>query len=188
MPSSLRDTIRYVFLDRDGVINQKMPEGLFVTAPRELVLYSGVGAAIALLNQAGIKVMVVTNQRGVALGLYSKSDLAAIHNHLQDLLAHEGARIDRIYSCPHERDSCNCRKPRPGMILQAFRDFPGSNASNSIMIGDSLVDMQTGNAVGMATVFIEGDAETQQAGADAARELANYISPSLAEFVHAHFG
>jgi D-glycero-D-manno-heptose 1,7-bisphosphate phosphatase len=187
MQTPLAEIVQYVFLDRDGVLNKKMPEGRFVTTPQELVLCPGAAWATSRLNQIGVKVILITNQRGVALGLYSEDELLAIHQRLGQLLAAEGAHLDGIYYCPHQRESCECRKPKPGMILRAFGEFAGADVNNSLMIGDSLSDIQTGHSIGMQTVFIEGDAVTQQAGPEIARALATYISPSLEEFVRGHF-
>ncbi len=187
-PQPLRDFVRYVFLDRDGVINRKMPEGRYVTSTDELELCHGAAAAISRLNEAGIKVVTVTNQRGIALGLCSEEELAEIHRHLQALLAPEGAHLDAIYYCPHDRVGCDCRKPKPGMFLQAFRDFPGCGPENSLMVGDSLSDIEAARNLGMTTVFIDGDPATQPKGSERARELSTYRAPSLLDFVAEHWG
>jgi D-glycero-D-manno-heptose 1,7-bisphosphate phosphatase len=186
-PQRLRDTVRFVFLDRDGVINRKMPEGRYVTSPEDFILCPGAASAVSKLNQAGVKLIVVTNQRGIALGLYSEAQLADIHRHMQDLLSVEDAHINAIYYCPHARDVCQCRKPGPGMFLQTFQDFPEAVPLNSIVIGDSLSDIEAGNNLGMLTVFIDGDPSTQRRGASQARAMASYEAPSLLRFVEAHF-
>ena len=103
--------IEFVFLDRDGVLNRQPPEGRFVTCPEELELLPGVEDAVVALNRSGRKVIVVTNQRGIALGLYSHDDLAQIHAQLRERLAARGAHLDGIYICPHDEGQCNCRKP-----------------------------------------------------------------------------
>lgn len=182
MSRNLIDSVRHVFLDRDGVINRKMPEGRYVASADELILLPGVASAIARLNQAGMKVIIVTNQRGVSLGLYSEEQLHTIHRHLRSLLADENAYIDAIYFCPHARDTCNCRKPLPGMFLQAFKDFPGAAPENSLLIGDSLTDIQAGVHLGIPTVLVDSDPATQALGTDRARELAMFTAPSLAAF------
>src|SRR5579863_2576287 len=105
-----------VFLDRDGVINEKMPEGQYVTRREELRVLPGVGEAIRRLNSRGCRVILVSNQRGIALGLYTAADLEAIHAWLKNFLESHGARLDGIYYCPHDRDECDCRKPMPGMF------------------------------------------------------------------------
>ena len=175
--------IRHVFLDRDGVINVKLPYGQYVTQPGQLTFCPGAAEAIAKLNHAGMRVIVVTNQRGVALNLFSEQQLSEVHQHLHQLLAAHGAHLDAIYACPHARDACDCRKPLPGLFLQAFRDFPNASPANSLMIGDSLSDIQAGMHLGLATVFIEGIAETRDPGADHARSLTTYRAASLAAFV-----
>lgn len=171
--------IETVFLDRDGVINEKMPEGRYVTRREEFRLLAGVAEAIALLNGAGIRVIVVSNQRGVALGLYTVEDVRGLHAGLQQELAMKQARIDGFYFCPHEKGECGCRKPLPGLFEQAVADFPSITAASSVMIGDSLSDVEFGKRLGMTTVFLEGKAERQKPGAEAAREQADLVFPSL---------
>jgi len=177
------EALRTVFLDRDGVINEKAPEGDYVRRAEDLKLLPGAAAAIARLNRAGLRVVVVTNQRGVALGLYSKEDVLQIQAALEKTLAPEGARLDGFYFCPHEEGACNCRKPQPGLFGQARTDFPEIDPASSVMIGDSLSDVEFGRGVGMRTIFIEGAAERQRIGAERARELANMHAYSLAEAV-----
>src|SRR5215831_6533466 len=104
------------FLDRDGVINRKAREGEYVTRWEEMEILPEVGKAIALLNQAGFLVIVVTNQRCVAKGLITTGELEVLHRRMLEALANDGARIDAIYYCPHEaQPPCRCRKPKPGM-------------------------------------------------------------------------
>ena len=162
-----------------------MPEGSYVRAWSDFRVLLGVPEAVARLNRAGIRVIVVSNQRGIALGLYSEAEVAAIHANLQDVLKARGAHVDAFYICPHDKQHCNCRKPLPGMFEQAQRDFPDIKASTGAMIGDSLSDIEFGTRLGMRTVFIEGDAERQKAGAEAAAELADARFASLAEAVEA---
>ena len=176
-------SVRHVFLDRDGVINVKLPQSQYVTQPELLHLCPGAAEAIARLNRQRMRVMVVTNQRGISLGIFTEMQLAAVHKQLEAMLAAHGAHLDAIYYCLHGHDTCNCRKPLPGMFHRAFRDFPEVNAANSIMIGDSLVDIQAGENLGMLTVFIAGNPDTQDPGTNEARHLADYQAPSLAEFV-----
>ena len=149
--------IRYVFLDRDGVLNRSLPDGRFVTCWEQVELLPGIAEAIARLNRSGRKVIVVTNQRAVALGLCSETELLALHDRLRECLASQGAHLDAIYYCPHDVGECNCRKPLPGLFEQAFRDFPDANPGNSVMIGDSLSDMEAGARLGMRTIFIAAD-------------------------------
>ena len=181
--AAARSGVRTVFLDRDGVINEKAPEGDYVRRVEDLKLLEGAANAIARLNRAGIRVVVVSNQRGVALGLYSKEDVSAVHAALESKLALEGARLDGFYFCSHDAGNCNCRKPRPGLFDQARADFPEITAAESVMIGDSLSDVEFGRGLGMRTIFIEGPVETQRAGAERARELADARTRSLAQAV-----
>src|SRR3954454_10176331 len=105
-----------VLLDRDGTINVKAAEGEYVTSPEQLVLLDGAAAAIRRLNLARIRVAVITNQRGIALGRMTEADLAAVHRRLVQLLVAEGARVDAIFHCPHEKGTCDCRKPGTAML------------------------------------------------------------------------
>ncbi len=136
--------IEYVFLDRDGVLNRNPPDGLFVTCWKEFHLLPGVEVAIEALNRSGRKVIVVTNQRAVALKLISRDDLDRVHGRLKEQLALKGAALDAIYVCPHDVGECTCRKPQTGLLEQAFADFPGAKPGNSVMIGDSLRDIEAG--------------------------------------------
>lgn len=187
--STLQETpqnLHTVFLDRDGVINRKMPEGQYVTAWQHFHLLPGVPEAILKLNQAGLRVLVVTNQRGIALGLYGPSDVDHIHIELNERLAQAGAHIDGFYFCPHDKRECNCRKPLPGLFEQAQKDFPDIQAETSLIIGDSLSDIEFGCGLGMRTIFIEGDEDArrhQKPGAQKAGELANSIAASLPEAI-----
>ena len=146
--------IKFVFLDRDGVINRKAPDGEYVASWEDMQILPGAERAIALLNQAGRKVIVVTNQRGIALGRYSESDLLSIHEKLHTHLGAFGAHVDAIYYCPHDYGQCTCRKPGTGMFEQAFRDFPEACPQNSVMIGDSDSDIVAGASAGMKTILI----------------------------------
>jgi len=177
--------IEYVFLDRDGVLNRKPPRGQFVTCCDEFELLPGVAEAVLHLNRSGRKAIVVTNQRGVALGLYSLEDLARMHELLQARLADCGARLDGIYVCPHDVGQCSCRKPQTGLFEQAFRDFPSADAGNSVMIGDSLRDIEAGQRLGMRTVLIAEDAsQNYDKELERAKTLAELCVASLPDFVH----
>jgi D-glycero-D-manno-heptose 1,7-bisphosphate phosphatase len=178
---SLAD-ISHVFLDRDGVLNRNLPHGRFVTRWEEFELLPGVEDAIAALNQSGRAVIVITNQRGIALGLYSRNDLDEMHDRLRERLAERGVRLDAIYVCPHDDGQCNCRKPLTGLFEQAFRDFPAARAENSVMVGDSLSDIDAGGRLGMRTVFVTGG-ETTSAEAQRAAALATLSVVSLQDFV-----
>jgi D-glycero-D-manno-heptose 1,7-bisphosphate phosphatase len=158
------------FLDRDGTINVKAPEGEYIERPDEIVLLPGSAAAIARLNAARIPVAVVTNQRGIALGRYTEDDLHAIHARLDALLAEHGARIDRYEFCPHERDVCDCRKPGPKMLLDAAAAF-GVEPSSGFIVGDAASDIEAGRAVGARTYRVGEDVPDLAAAVEA--ELAH---------------
>ena len=175
--------VQTVFLDRDGVVNEKMPEGSYVTRSSEFQVLPGAVEAIGLLNSAGIRVIVVSNQRGIALGLYTAEDVRDIHAGFQKQLEAHGAHVDAFYFCPHDKNQCNCRKPLPGMFEQAVAEFPAMTAASSAMIGDTKSDMEFGRRLRMVTVFIDGDPERQKPGAEKARELADLGYSSLYEAV-----
>ena len=179
--------IEYVFLDRDGVLNRKAAEGGYITRWEEFELLPRAAEAIAALNQSRRKVIVVTNQRGIARGLFSRDDLERLHERLGGELAAKGAHLDGIYVCPHDHGQCNCRKPRTGLFEQAFGDFPGARPENSVMVGDSLSDIEAGTRLGMRTVFVAEDRDNSPEQARAA-VLASATVGSLAEFVERCLG
>jgi D-glycero-D-manno-heptose 1,7-bisphosphate phosphatase len=175
--------IEYVFLDRDGVLNQKPARGKYITRVEDLVVLPGAADAVAAVNRSGRKVIVVTNQRGIALGLYTQRELDGIHETLQAQLALHGAHLDAIYVCPHDAGQCNCRKPYTGMFEQAFRDFPAARPERSVMVGDSLRDIEAGARFGMATALILADDGCRTPEDDLAHTLAQLSVRSLSEFV-----
>lgn len=177
-------SVKYVFLDRDGVINRKAPEGSYVTSWYDLEILPGVERAIALLNQTFRTVIVVTNQRGIALGRFSESELQSIHQNLQKHLDSFGAHIDSIYYCPHDLGQCECRKPKTGLFERAFRDFPVARPDTSVMIGDSVSDVLAGANMGMKTILI-----TESAYPDCGSEgRATASARSLLEAVETYLG
>ncbi len=183
-PSIARE-LRTVFLDRDGILNEKMPEGQYVTRWEEFHALPGVQEALRRLNEAGMRVVVVSNQRGIARGLYTAADVEAIHAAFQRQLNGAGARIDAFFICPHDKGQCNCRKPLPGLFEQAVARFPGITAATSVMIGDSLSDIEFGRRLGMRTIFIEGDPQRRRPGAEEAAKLADMRFASLPAAVDA---
>jgi histidinol-phosphate phosphatase family protein len=174
-----------VFLDRDGVLNQKMPEGRYVESWADFHVLPGVPEAIARLNQSGLRVVVISNQRGIALGLYTAADLEAIHSAFQRLLDNHGAHIDAFFICPHHHGQCNCRKPLPGLFEQAKTQFPAITAASSVMIGDSLVDIEFARRLGMTAILIDSHEAHQKPGDESAQGLADLCFPSLQEAVNA---
>jgi len=149
--ATVRIMTKAVFLDRDGVINQKSKEGEYVTSWGEFRILPGVAEGIALLNRAGYAVIVVTNQRCIAKGLVTVADLEKMHERMSDSLSRAGAKLDGIYYCPHDYESsCNCRKPAPGMLLDAARSRR-INLQLSWMVGDSETDVEAGRNAGCKT-------------------------------------
>jgi D-glycero-D-manno-heptose 1,7-bisphosphate phosphatase len=149
---------RAVFLDRDGVINRKAREGQYVTRWEEMEFLPAVHDAVRLLNQAGFFVVVVSNQRCVAKGLITTAELESMHARMLREFEAADARLDAIYYCPHENEPpCPCRKPQPGMLLNAAREHE-IDLTRSWMIGDSGHDVKAGRAAGCRTVrLMEGD-------------------------------
>ncbi|OMC50265.1 HAD-IIIA family hydrolase [Mycobacterium sp. IS-1264] len=157
--------VRTVFLDRDGTINVKAAEGEYVKSPEELVLLPGAAEALAALNAAGIRTVLVTNQRWLSEPSADPAHFDAIQSRLQELLAAEGAHLDAAYHCPHAADSCDCRKPLGGMLFRAAREH-GFDLAESVMIGDSEADVLAGRAAGAATVLLRpGGGEVANADA-----------------------
>jgi histidinol-phosphate phosphatase family protein len=150
---------RAVFLDRDGVINRKPPEGQYVTRWEELQFLPGVAEAIGLLTQAGFCVLAVSNQRCVAKGLLTVRDLEVMHTRMCRELVAKGALITEVYYCPHDsQPPCGCRKPAPGLLLTAAREHK-IDLKQSWMIGDSEIDVEAGRNAGCKTVrIVNGDA------------------------------
>jgi histidinol-phosphate phosphatase family protein len=145
-----------VFLDRDGVINVKAPPGQYTESWDEFSFLPGAVEAVGRLRAAGLKVVVVTNQRGVALGRMSAADVEAIHEAMIDA----GVGVDRVYYCPHDDGECDCRKPLPGMLERAAREVPGVSLGRAAaIVGDSETDMEAGRAVGAVLVKV-GAAES----------------------------
>jgi D-glycero-D-manno-heptose 1,7-bisphosphate phosphatase len=143
-----------VFIDRDGVINRKPREGEYITSWTDFHFLPGVAEAIALLKKAGYAVIVVTNQRCVAKGLIAIAELEEIHARMRESLARSRATLDGIYYCPHDYQSqCKCRKPAPGMLLEAAQTL-GLDLGSSWMVGDSDIDIQAGKNAGCKTARV----------------------------------
>lgn len=175
---------RAVFLDRDGVINQKQPEGKYVTAWSEFEFLPNAAEAIKALNDLGYLVIVVTNQRGVALGAMSEAALEEIHRRMIKRLAARGARIDAVYYCPHDKGECDCRKPATGLFMKARRDFPGIDFTRSYVIGDSGPDIEAGRRLGCKTILIGPDSKKKE---NAYELNVDYIIHNLWDAVKKYF-
>jgi D-glycero-D-manno-heptose 1,7-bisphosphate phosphatase len=144
--------MKLVILDRDGVINHDSAS--YIKSPEEWKPIAGSLEAIALLNQAGYRVLIATNQSGVGRGLFDMATLNAIHDKMHRALSLVGGRVDGIFYCPHANDAgCACRKPRPGLLDEISKRF-GVSLDGVPFIGDSLRDLQAGAAVGALPVLV----------------------------------
>lgn len=148
--------VRWVLLDRDGTINVGAPEGDYIEGPEQVALLPRAGEAVKRLNDAGLPVAVVTNQRGLALGVMNAADLDAVNARLDELLAAEGAHLDAVFCCPHHHDSCDCRKPKTGLLEQAAERF-GLPLADAAMIGDAESDVEAGRRAGTFTIRLAGE-------------------------------
>ncbi|SJM96248.1 D-glycero-beta-D-manno-heptose 1,7-bisphosphate 7-phosphatase [Crenothrix polyspora] len=143
----------YILLDRDGVINEDSDH--FIKSPDEWLPIAGSLEAIALLNQHGFKVVVITNQSGIARGLLDNNTLQAIHTKMQRMAIEKGGHIDVIYICPHGPDSgCPCRKPKPG-LLEQFAQEKQIDLKDTVFIGDSYRDIQAAYAAGATPILVK---------------------------------
>lgn len=146
-----------LFLDRDGVISKKL-ENDYVKNWSEFEFLPDVLKAIAVFSKIFGKIIIVTNQRGLGKNLMTVSDLQEIHSKMLSEIEKAGGRIDAIHFCPHLiEENCNCRKPKIGMALQAKNHFPDIDFKKSVMVGDSLMDMEFGKRLEMKTVWINHD-------------------------------
>jgi D-glycero-D-manno-heptose 1,7-bisphosphate phosphatase len=155
-----------VFLDRDGVINRKAPEGQYVTRWEDMEFLPGAFDAVRLLNRDGFLVVVVTNQRCIAKGILTTDELESMHSRMRREFDAAGARIDAIYYCPHDgQPPCGCRKPEPGMLLNAARDYDIDMAASWI-VGDSEPDVEAGRSAGCRTVRVIEKNKSANTGAE----------------------
>lgn len=144
--------MKLVILDRDGVINQDSAQ--FIKNPDEWIPIPGSLEAIALLNQAGFRIALATNQSGISRGLFDMATLNAIHEKMQRAIAQCGGRIDALFYCPHTAEEhCACRKPKPGMLEEIGRRF-AVDLTNTPSVGDSLRDLQASAAVGAQPILV----------------------------------
>jgi D-glycero-D-manno-heptose 1,7-bisphosphate phosphatase len=143
-----------LFLDRDGVINKKLEDD-YVKILSEFEFIEGVPEAMKLFADIFGKIVVVTNQQGIGKGYYTENDLNIIHHYMVDEIEKHGGRIDRVYFSPHlAADNHHFRKPNIGMALKAKEDFKEIDFSKSVIIGDSISDMEFGRKTGMITIYI----------------------------------
>lgn len=159
------------FLDRDGTLNVPAAPGEYVSDPGELRLLDGAAAGVALLRRAGYACVVVSNQRGVSLAKMTDAQLGAV-----DARLHELVQIDRSYYCTHGlEEGCDCRKPRPGLLLRAAAELE-LDLARSWMIGDSDSDCEAGRRAGCRTVKVKPTDGTLLA---AAREIVARAVPTV---------
>ena len=156
---------RALFLDRDGTLVHPKP---YPSRPEELHLYDEIGPVLRHLQKAGLKLVMITNQSGIARGYFDEIALQRMHTHLATQLAHFDAHFDGIYYCPHHPQgtipelaiACDCRKPQPGMLLRAAEDL-AIDLHLSWFVGDILDDVEAGNRVGCRTVLVDLGTEAQ---------------------------
>lgn len=164
---------RAVFLDRDGILN--VDRG-YVFRPDDFEWISGAIEAIRRINAAGYLAIVATNQSGIARQYYTQSDFTALTDWMQRELAARGAKLDAIYHCPHHVEgsdpvlavACDCRKPKPGLLLRAMAEFD-IDPKQSFLVGDKLQDMEAAQAAGVSGYLFEGG------------NLDTFIAPLLAK-------
>jgi histidinol-phosphate phosphatase family protein len=146
-----------LFLDRDGVVNVKL-DGRYVQNADEFEFMPGAENAIAKLSIIFKRILIVTNQQGIAKGIMSANDLNTLHQYMLRQLKVKGGVIEKIYYCPHlVAANCSCRKPNPGMIQQAIIDFPTIKIEESYLIGDSDSDIIAGDKMGLNTIKVDNE-------------------------------
>ena len=155
-------SMKFIFLDRDGVINQDTG---YVYKEEDFHILPGVIEALKKLKEERYKIIIITNQAGVGRGLYTESDVEDLHKHFQEILKSRELSVESFYFCPHHPEKgitekykakCSCRKPEPGMILQAKKDYNLKDLSNYFFIGDKESDIEAGKAAGCKTILVKG--------------------------------
>lgn len=142
-----------VFVDRDGTINV---DGPYLSDPDKFIMYPGVGKGIKELNDKGYKIIVITNQSGIARGYFTEKDLADIHERMKQEFRQFNVELDGIYYCPHHpEDNCNCRKPKTGLFDKAIKD-QDIDVTKSFMVGDKNIDIVAGSKMGLRTILLIG--------------------------------
>ncbi len=169
-----------LFLDRDGVINRRIPGG-YITQWEEFEFLPGTLEALKKLSSLFGRIIVVSNQQGVGKGIMTEKDLDHIHRKMISEINKNGGRIDRIYHSPYlETENSRFRKPNTGMADQAHKDFPEIDFKQAVMAGDSISDMHFGKRKNMRTVFIGSSSEHSELPGS----LADYFYPDLLSFAH----
>jgi len=155
---------RFVFLDRDGVIN--VERGDYTTTIDQWEWAPGAIEGMKLLTGTGFGIIVITNQSCIAKGLQTEEGLAKLHGFMVNHIRNAGGEILKIYHCPHrETDNCNCRKPEPGMLLEAAEEF-GINFAETFLIGDAERDIKAGKRAGTRTILLENTGQDRNIRAD----------------------
>ncbi|MBE50891.1 MAG: phosphatase [Flavobacteriales bacterium] len=140
-----------LFLDRDGVINKKISG--YISSYEEFNFIDGVFDSLRILSKKFQRIIIITNQQGIGKGLMTENDLLNLHSQMLDELSKYNVKIDKIYFCPHlENFECNCRKPKPGMIIQAAQEFPDIDFKKSYLLGDSDSDIEAGLSMGIKSI------------------------------------
>jgi D-glycero-D-manno-heptose 1,7-bisphosphate phosphatase len=152
---------KIAFLDRDGVINRKAEEHCYITRVEDFVFNEGLFDVVTRLRGEGFEFIVITNQRGVARGLLSEDMLGKIHDYMKDEFHKKGIEILDVLYCPHDTKSCDCRKPKDGMLRKAVELY-SIDRSQSLLISDSKEDIAMGELFGLRTsIFVESDKPIQ---------------------------
>ncbi len=153
--SWINDNRPTLFLDRDGVINKRIP-GAYVEKVEQFNFFPNLAEHFKILNKFFSRVIVVTNQQGIGKELMTHEDLAVVHDYMLFEIEMNDGVVDAVYYCPELADfNPPCRKPNPGMALEAKTNFPDIDFKNSLMVGDSESDIQFGNRLGMKTLLVK---------------------------------
>lgn len=169
---------RAVFLDRDGTLNEDTG---YIGSPDGFTLLYGAGEAVKRLNEAGLRVVVITNQSGIGRGFFDEAALGVVNARLTELLTLEGALLDGIYYCPHLPDEgCSCRKPETGLILKAVAEL-GLDLARSFVVGDKASDIELGQRVGASSVLVLTGAGKEEQGNISAEKGPDYVAKDLSE-------
>lgn len=148
---------KIAFLDRDGVINKKAEEHHYITQVKDFIFNEGIFEVVRKLQEEGFEFIVITNQRGVARGLYNEEQLQEIHAYMKDGFNKKGIEILDVFYCPHENNVCDCRKPKDGMLKQACAKYD-IDLKNSVLISDSQEDVSMGEKFGVGrNIFVVSD-------------------------------
>ena len=181
MNEGARKNRRFALLDRDGTV---VIDKVYLSDPAGLEFAPGVIEGLRLMRDAGLRFIMVTNQSGVARGFFDEKTLDAIHARLRAMLAQEGIDLEAIYYCPHgPADDCRCRKPRPGLLLDAMGDF-GFSPDDAVLIGDSDADMGAAAAAGVNGIRVATPDTGQDAAADVAPDFTVAARRAVDYFEH----